>query len=77
MSDYIVFVQDWYAEVESVPGRMRQVPFRRGARLRAEIQPVANGDNPPEVADLRLLNGTTARHIPLARIAVDHPKRVA
>ncbi len=77
MADNIVFVQDWFAEVESAPGRMRQVAFRRGARVRAEIQPVANGDNPAEMADLRLVNGMTARHVPLARIAVDTRKRAA
>ena len=45
MSQVIQFVQDWFAEVEGkgTPGRLRQVAFRRGARLRAEVRPLADG----------------------------------
>jgi len=68
MSKVIEFVGDWFAEVEGEEGRMRQVAFRRGTLLRADVSHAAKGPN--DTADLRLADGTTARHVPLSRIAI-------
>ncbi len=70
MPEVIEFVKDWFAEVESDPGRLKQVAFRRGARLKAEVILVNGGEEDILAADLRLADGTTARHVPLSRIAV-------
>ena len=72
MSQVIQFVQDWFAEVEDkgTPGQLRQVAFRRGARLKAEVRPIDDGGERGEAADLRLANGTTALNVPLSRFAV-------
>jgi hypothetical protein len=70
MSHLIEFVHDWFAEVEGALGRVKQVPFRKGERVRAEIHPVDSVKGLPESAHLRLENGGTARHVPLARIAI-------
>jgi hypothetical protein len=70
MSQVIEFTQDWFAEVEGsgTPGRLRQVAFRTGATLNAEVRPV-DGEAEP-TADLRLADGTTALHVPVSRFAV-------
>ena len=74
MLDDIEFVLDWFAEVQDkgVPGRLRQVAFRKGTRLRADVCPVE--DRNGQLADLRLTDGTTALRVPLSRIAVVHQK---
>ena len=71
MPDVIEFVNDWFAEVEGAPGRLNQVAFRKGTRLRAEVHAIAKrGGRPAEMANLRLADGTTALEIPLSRITV-------
>jgi hypothetical protein len=65
----VEFVADWFAEVERGPGRMEQVAFRKGARVRAEVRPLQGGGK-EERADLRLADGGIARAVPLSRIAV-------
>ncbi len=66
MPEVIEFVRQWFAEVESTPGRLRQVAFRRGERLRAEVCNVKRVKGSGEVADLRLADGTTVLHVPLS-----------
>ncbi len=68
MSEAIEFVNDWFAEVESVPGRMRQVAFRKGAKLQVEIHPIEEGTM--LLADLGLEDGSIARHVPCAYFTV-------
>jgi hypothetical protein len=70
MPTLIEFVQDWFAEVEAAPGRLRQVAFRRGDRLRADIRRIGDEVGSAEVADLGLADGTTALHIPVSRFAL-------
>jgi len=70
MPELIEFVHDWFAEVESTPGRLKQVAFRRGTRLRAHVRPVATEKGVAEVVDLRLADGTTALQVPVAHLAV-------
>ena len=77
MASVVEFVQDWFAEVEGEPGRMRQVAFRRGIRVRAEVHLVNGGHELVEEADLVLADGTTARHVPLSRFAIVPPARAA
>jgi hypothetical protein len=68
MSEVIEFVGDWFAEVEGDVGRMRQVAFPRGTLLRADVSHAEKG--PTDTADLHLADGTTARRVPLSRIAI-------
>ena len=77
MLDEIKFVKDWFAEVQDkgAPGRVRQVAFRKGAKLRAEIRLVDGGHE--QSADLRLADGTTALGVPLASITVVAKKSLA
>ena len=77
MLDDIEFVRDWFAEVQDkdTPGRLRQVAFRKGARLHAEIRPGTDGNG--ELADLRLADGTTATRVPLSHFAVVQRKSLA
>ena len=70
MREIIEFVQDWFAEVEDAPGRLRQVAFRKGVRLSAEVRHADSGQGLPETADLCLADGTTALRVPLLRFAV-------
>ncbi len=70
MPDVIEFTHDWFAEVESTPGRLKQVAFRKGARLRAEVRHVVGSEGIAEAADLRLADGTTALRVPLSCMAV-------
>jgi hypothetical protein len=76
MAKLIEFTRDWFAEVESAPGRMRQVAFRRGTRCRAAVRPTDNSASDAPTADLQLTDGTTARGVPLAyfRIAEELPR---
>ena len=39
MPEVIEFVHDWFAEVESTLGRLNQVAFRKGTRLRVRFIP--------------------------------------
>jgi hypothetical protein len=66
----IEFVQDWFAEVESIPGRMKQVAFRRGETVLAQVGPHREIKGEPTTADLRLADGTTARHVPVSHFTV-------
>jgi hypothetical protein len=78
MLDEFEFVLDWFAEVQDqgAPGRLRQVAFRKGKRLRAEVRPVEDGNG--QLADLRLADGTTALRVPLSRfVRVDQNLRAA
>ncbi len=70
MLNNIEFVRDWFAEVraEGVPGRLRQVRFRKGAILRAVIRPV--DDENGKLADLCFDDGTTAVRVPLSCVAI-------
>jgi hypothetical protein len=74
MLEDIEFILDWFAEIETIPGRMRQVALRKGSRLRAEVCPIAcrTGAN---LADLFFADGTVARNVPLARFVI--AKRLA
>ena len=69
MPHLIEFVHDWFAEVETFPGRLRQVAFRKGMKCVAEILPVSVERNAAESASLRLLDGTIALHVPLSRFS--------
>ena len=62
MRDVIEFVHDWFAEVETVPGRMRQVAFRKGMFLQAEVR---RGESVIGSANLHLPDGTVALGVPL------------
>jgi len=66
----IEFKVDWFAEVQDkdAPGRLRQVAYRKGTRLRAEVRSV-EGENGP-VANLRLMDGSTALGIPLSGLSL-------
>jgi hypothetical protein len=77
MSENIEFVKDWFAEVEGEAGRLRQVAFRRGSRLRADVHRIGASNGVPEAANLRLADGTTALHVPLFCIAVVDQARAA
>ncbi len=70
MTDNIEFIRDWFAEVQDKgsPGRLRQVAFRKGTTLRAQIRPI-EGTN-EKVVDLCLLNGTTALQVPVSQFVV-------
>ena len=70
MTNHIEFVQDWFAEVESTPGRLRQVAFRRGEKLYAKVRPVVTNLGEAPSANLKLADGTTALHVPLSRFYV-------
>ncbi|OWK42155.1 hypothetical protein FRUB_04233 [Fimbriiglobus ruber] len=70
MTNHIEFVQDWFAEVESTPGRLRQVAFRRGEKLFAMVRPVVTNQGQAPSANLKLADGTTALHIPLSRFSI-------
>ena len=70
MPAVIEFVHDWFAEVESAPGRLRQVAFRRGAMVHAEIRPLDSGKRAAPSANLRLADGTTVLDVPLSCISV-------
>jgi hypothetical protein len=74
MRDVIEFVHDWFAEVETVPGRMRQVAFRKGMSLQAEIRrsKSVNGS-----ANLHLADGTVAVGVPVWCISVRAQARAA
>ncbi len=74
MLDAIEFVHDWFAEVETVPGRMRQAAFRKGSTLRAEIRPVQGRKGN---ANLHLADGTVAVGVPLWCISVGAQMRAA
>ena len=74
----IEFVSDWYAEVESTTGRLRQVAFRRGESFLAVIHAAEGGKGQPAMADLRMVDGTKLRHVPLSQFSVvDSLARVA
>lgn len=77
MAIVIEFVKDWFAEVEGEPGRLRQVAFPAGTRLSAEICPVESGIDSGAQANLRLTDGTTARHVPLSFITLVGSARAA
>lgn len=77
MPEVIEFVHDWFAEVESTPGLLKQVAFRRGVRVCAEVCRVNAGNGLPQVADLRLADGTTILHVPLSRITFEGQARAA
>ena len=77
MSTVIEFVGDWFAEVEGEEGRMRQVAFPRGTLIRADVKHAAKGPTALDTADLLLADGTTARRVPLARIAIVGSSRAA
>ena len=68
MPNLIEFVQDWFAEVETFPGRLRQVAFRKGMKFVAEVSPVGIEQN-VESANLKMLDGTIAIHVPLSRFS--------
>ena len=70
MPRVIEFIQDWFAEVESAPGRLRQVAFRRGTKILAVVCPILAPAERAPAADLRLSDGTTARGVPLAHFSV-------
>ena len=54
------FVHDWFAEVETVPGRMRQFACRKGDRVRAKFCRTSSN-----TASLHFDNGTIALVVPL------------
>jgi hypothetical protein len=70
LPEEIEFVHDWFAEIEGAPGRLRQLSFRKGARMRAEVRHVPREKGRAEAADLRLADGTTALRVPLMRFRV-------
>jgi hypothetical protein len=70
MPKLIEFTQDWFAEVESAPGRMQQVAFRCGTKFRAVVCLTDNSAGDTPTADLQLTDGTTAKGIPLAYFSV-------
>jgi hypothetical protein len=72
MHENIEFVHDWFAEVETVPGRLKQVAFPSGTRLRGEVRRIG------KLADVCLADGTIARRIPLKHlVVVQKPMRLA
>ena len=77
MTTVIEFVGDWFAEVEGEAGRMRQVEFQRGTLLHARVSLAPTEAEPNDTADLHLADGTTARHVPLSRIAIVGASRAA
>jgi len=70
MLNNIEFIREWYAEVQDtgIPGRLRQVKFRKGALVRAVIRPVDDGT--AKLADLCFADGTTAVRVPLSCVAI-------
>jgi hypothetical protein len=70
MFKLVEFTQDWFAEVESAPGRMQQIAFRRGAKFRAVVCLTNNSADDTPTADLQLIDGTTAKGVPLAHFSV-------
>ena len=77
MPEVIEFVKDWFAEVEGEPGRLRQMAFLRGSRLRADVHRIDANNGVAKVANLRLADGTTALHVPVSCIAVIEQARAA
>ena len=68
MAHLIEFTEDWFAEVQTSPGRLRQVEFQRGTKCVAEVSP--DGERASgESANLKLHDGTVAIHIPFTRFS--------
>jgi hypothetical protein len=70
MPEVIEFVEDWFAEIEDAPGRLRQFAFRKGVTMIVEVRHADSAKGLAEVADLRLADGTTALRVPLSLFAV-------
>ena len=70
MTDNIEFIRDWFAEVQDKgsPGRLRQVAFRKGTKLLAQVRPIDRSNG--KLADLCLPNGTTALQVPVSQFVV-------
>lgn len=74
MPKVIEFLRDWFAEVENHTGRLQQVAFRRGTTLLAVVSPAGDG----RTANLKLIDGRTARGVPVAHfIVVEESARAA
>jgi hypothetical protein len=68
MPHLIEFIHDWFAEVQTSPGRLRQVAFQKGMKCVAEVTPDherASGES----ANLKLHDGTIAIHVPFSRFS--------
>ena len=65
----IKFVSDWFAEVESTPGRLQQIAFRQGEAVLASVY-LNERKGSVSTANLRLANGTTAVRVPLSQFTV-------
>jgi hypothetical protein len=68
MPHLIEFTQDWFAEVETLPGKLRQVSFRKGTKFVAEVHSAESETGLAACANLMMHDGTALR-VPLSRFS--------